>query len=246
MKRPHIVENARGRLAAATGVFFFALVMLAPEPNLGIETPSAEAVKQFYLSNQQSFRASFLLTGLAYAFFLSFLATLRTELRKAEGGDGRLSGLAVGAGLLVAGFHVLGVTLWAAPALDLTADRDSAQVGAWALFGNASQDALVEVATFWRGVLLAAVAVVVLRYGALPRWLGWIAAALAIGSLIGSVAFLESPIEPLMTVLGFGSYIGFYFWVLLASIVLTVRLGGASAPEPISPQFDSAGVKATS
>jgi len=102
------------------------------------------------------------------------------------------------------------------------------------------------VATFWRGVLLAAVAVVVLRYGALPRWLGWIAGALAIGSLIGSVGFLESPIEPVMTVLGFGSHIGFYFWVLLASIVLTVRLGRASAPEPLSPQFDSAGVKATS
>lgn len=246
MKRPLIVENARGRLAAATGVLFFALLMLAPEPNLGIESPSAEALKQFYLSNQQSFRASFLLTGLAYAFFLCFLAILRTELRRAEGGDGRLSALAVGSGFLVAGFHVLGTTLWAAPALQLTADRDSAQVGTSALFGNASQDALVEVASFWRGVLLAAVAVVVLRYGALPRWLGWIAAALAIGSLIGPIGFLESPIEPLMTVLGFGSHIGFYFWVLLASIVLTIRTGRSSAREPISPQFDSAGVKATS
>jgi len=96
MKRPLIVERTRGRFAAATGVLFFALLMLAPEPNLGIESPSAEAVKQFYLSNQQSFRASFLLTGLAYAFFLSFLAILRTELRRAEGGDGRLSALAVG------------------------------------------------------------------------------------------------------------------------------------------------------
>ncbi len=49
-----------------------------------------------------------------------------------------------------------------------------------------------------------------------------------------------------MTVLGFGSHIGFYFWVLLASIVLTTRTGRSSAREPISPQFDSAGVKATS
>ena len=156
-----------------------------------------------------------------------------------------LSALAVGSGFLVAGFHVLGTTLWAAPALKL-AERDSAQVATWSLFGNASQDALVEVATFWRGVLLAAVAVVVLRYGALPRWLGWIAVALAIGSLIGSIGFLESPIEPVMTVLGVGSHIGFYFWVLLASIVLTTRTGRSPAREPISPQFDPAGVKATS
>jgi predicted tellurium resistance membrane protein TerC len=77
-------------------------------------------------------------------------------------------------------------------------------------------------------------------------WLGWIAAVIAAAALIGPIGFVESPVEPVMDALGFGSKIAFHFWILLASIVLTVRLGRSSASEPISRKVDSAGVQATS
>jgi hypothetical protein len=245
MKRRHVSAAAIGRLAALSGVFFVAISMAAPDPNIGIESPSVEEVKDFYLDNAQSFSVAFLLGGLAYAFFLVFLMILRSQLRRAEGGDGTLAALALGAGVLVAGFQVLGTSLWAAPGLELTSRSDPAEVEAAAVLG-ASSNALVEIATFWRGLLLAAVALVVLRYAAMPRWLGWMAAALAFGALIGAVSFVESALAPVMVVLGFGSYVLFHVWVFLASIVLAVRSGGtfirhATDREPVPMRLGANG-----
>jgi hypothetical protein len=232
MKRQLVPATAARRLAAFTGVLFFAFVIAAPDPNVGTERPSAEQVKQFYLENQQSFRASLLLVGLAYAFFLCFLAILRTELRRAEGGSGTLSASAMASGLLVAAFYVLGNALRVVPAV-VTGETDPAQVQTWRVFGEEAFDTLVEASTFWVGVMMAAVSLVVLRYGGLPRWLGWIAAVLAAGALIGPIGFVESPVEPVMDALGFGSKIAFHVWVLLASIVLTVRVSRSSASQSI-------------
>lgn len=226
MNRLSIVEN-RTRLAPATGVLFFALVMAAPEPRPAGEPPSPTAIKQFYLENEQSFRLSLLLVGLAYAFFLVFLIVLTTNLRRAEGGDRTLSALAVASGALVAGFHVLGTVFEAVPGLEIVTPRtDPAQAETFRLFATESFDTLVEVSTFWRGVMLAAVALIVLRYGGLPRWLGWTAAALAFGALVGpALGWFESPVQPVGFVLGYGSFIAFHFWVLVTSIVLTVQAG---------------------
>lgn len=235
MKRLQLPVGASARIAALTGVIFFAATMATPDTNIGVETPSVTAIEQFYVSKQQDLRLAFLLTGLAYAFFLVFLAVLRTEFRRAEEADGRLSALVTGAGLLVAGFHVLGTTLWAAPGLQLDGGTDPALVGASTLVGDAYRNALIEISTFWRGVMLAAVALLVLRYRALPRWLGWLAAVLAMGALIGSIGFIDSPVERVMVALGFGSYIGFHFWVLLASVALTIRRRGATT-SPLMPR----------
>lgn len=245
MKRLFAPATATSRLAAFTGVLFFALVLVAPEPNVGAERPSATQVKQFYLENQQSFRVSLLLVGLAYAFFLCFLAVLRSELRRAEGGSGTLSSLTMGSGLLLAGFYVLGNALHVVPAV-VRADTDPAHAEIWRIFGEEAYDTLVEASTFWVAVMMAAVSLVVLRQGGLPRWLGWSAAVIGAAALVGPIGFLESPVEPVMKVLGFGSKIAFVLWILLASIALTIRGGRSSASQPTSRKFDSAGVRATS
>lgn len=245
MKRLLVPATATNRIAAFTGVLFFALVMVAPEPNIGTERPSAEQVKRFYLENQQSFRASLLLVGLAYAFFLCFLAVVRSELRRAEGGSGTLSSLAWGAGLLLAGFFVLGNALHVVPAV-VSADTDPAQAATWRVFGEEAYDTLVEASTFWVGVMMAAVSLIVLRQGGLPRWLGWTAAVIGAAALIGPIGLVDSPVEPVMEALGFGSKIAFHFWVLLASIALTVRVGRSSSSRPISREIERAGVEGTS
>lgn len=236
MKRFHVPIDVSGRIAALTGAVFFALVIATPDPNLGVETPTVSDIEEFYLSQQSELRLAFLLTGLAYMFFLLFVMVLRSEFRKAGDEDGRLSTLVTGAGLLLAGFHVLATTMWVAPGLQLEGGTDPAVVGASTLAGDTYRNALIEVSTFWRGLLLAAVALLVLRYNALPRWLGWLAAALSAGALVGSVSFLDSPVEQGMVAAGFGSYIGFHIWVLLASVALAVRRGAAKTHPAMAPR----------
>jgi len=245
MKRLLVTATATNRLAAFTGVLFFVLVLVSPEPNVGAERPSAEQVKQFYIENQQSFRASLFLVGLGYAFFLCFLAVMRRELRRAEGASGTLSSLAMGSGLLLAGFHVLGNVLHVVPAV-VMADTDPTQAATLRVFGEEAFDTLVEASTFWVGVMMAAVSLVVLRRGGLPRWLGWSAAVIGAAALVGPVGFVESPVQPAMEALGFGSKIAFLFWIFVASIALTVRAGRSPASQLTSRRFDSAGVEATS
>lgn len=238
MKRLHLPIGVSTRLAALTGALFFAVTLATPDPNLGVETPTVTTIETFYTDNQPDLRLAFLLTGVAYAFFLVFLVVLRAEFRKAEDELGSLSELVTGAGVLVAGFHVLGTTLWAAPGLQLDRGADPALFGASTLAADTYRNALIEISTFWRGVLLAGVAVLVLRYRALPRWLGWFAAVLATGALVGSIGFIDSPVEPAMVALGFGSYGGFHLWVLLVSLALAMRRGSAPTSPVLHPRLD--------
>lgn len=217
------------RVAALSGALFVVLIMATPEPSvIGREGRSAPGIEQFYIANERSFQAALLLVGAAYAAFVCFLVVLGKELRRAEGEEGVLSRLAVGAGFLIAAFYVLGTVLRIAPGLEAGLVTDPASLESWARFGEQANNALVEVATFWRGLLLGSVALVILRFGGLPRWLGWLAAALGCAALLGSVGFVESPGQPAFTVLGFGSFIAFHFWVLLTSVALLVRAGTKS------------------
>jgi hypothetical protein len=75
-------------------------------------------------------------------------------------------------------------------------------------------------------VLLAATAVVVLRSGALPRWLGWSAIVLSPALLVG-VAFATS--------FGFVPYVLSMVWIVATSIVLIRRAGGPPPTEKTRP-----------
>ena len=55
----------------------------------------------------------------------------------------------------------------------------------------------------------------VVRYGGLPKWLGWVAIVLAVAGA---------------TPIGFVAFIGGALWVLIVSVLLAVRARGASAP----------------
>ena len=61
---------------------------------------------------------------------------------------------------------------------------------------------------------MAAVAVVTLTTGVLPRWLGWLAAVTAPLLLVNGM-FLDAEFGP--------AFLLFLLWTLLASVVLTVR-----------------------
>lgn len=209
------------RLAALAGILFFVLQIAAPDPNMGSESPSAATVQRFYEANEGALGLAFVMSGLAGASFLVFITALRDEAFARGATGGGAVDLIMGAAILIAGFQLAATALWVAPAL--TTGADPAVVGTWGVIASASRNLLVEATTFWRGLLLGAVALVALRHAVLPRWLGWTAGALAAAALLGPIGFVESPITPVGTMLGFGSYIAFHFWVLLAGVSLAWR-----------------------
>lgn len=209
---------------ALSGVGFVALVLLAPEPRSPGEHAAAASIARFYAVNAQAFITTLLVSGLAYLLFVVFQASLAVDLRRSDGAGRQPAAVAMAAALLIATFQVIGTALWAAPALVATPGRDPGQMADLALLGSASQEALVVTATFWRALLLAAVAFAVLRHGALYHWFGWLTAALAVASLVAPLAWAVIEKNELISVLGFASHLAFYPWVLVASVALALRL----------------------
>jgi hypothetical protein len=152
-------------------------------------------------------------------FFLPFLGYLYGLLRRAEGAEGWLSATALGAGL--AGFVVK-----IASAAPLLAANDTSEA-------TPLHDALVNVndisfivTMLPLGVFAAAVAILTLTTGVLPRWLGWLAAVTAPALLVNGL-FFSAKDAP--------AFLLFLLWLVATSVVLTRRAGAAATPA-ISPE----------
>lgn len=164
---------------------------------------------------------------LAFLFFLFFLGNLWSALHRAEGGNGWLSATAFGAGLM-------SVTIKVASAAPILAARYRAADGLDLQLARTLQDindASFYLSFFPLAVLLAAFAIVVIWSGALPKWLGWIAAALGLAFIVGGMsgsADLQSEWAGLPMIL-------FTFWVIAVSVVLIRRAGAARPAEKETP-----------
>ena len=145
-------------------------------------------------------------------FFLVFVAYLYSVLSRAEGAFGWLSATVFASGIATV---VLKLTAFpiAASAFARAADGFNPQVLA-ILWDMANISLLPTLAT--QAFLLGAAAIVILRAKALPAWLGWSAALIAV-ILLGTVpvAFFNAIPVQLIPLL----------WVLVASIVLILRAG---------------------
>lgn len=220
------------RLGAATGIV--SVVLFAVGFSQGPESPelekaTAQQMRSFLAENSSRLRMLTLLMVLASFFLLWFLGSLRTALLGAEGVPGRLTSIAFGAGVLnvalyLATFGITGQGLFAdAGELDPNVARDIFVVGETG-FGP------LGVATIARAAMVGAASLVALRFGGLPRWLGWIGAVVAAASFLGTFTIVESsPGEGPLGGVWFFSWLAFTLWVLLTSIVLTLRTG-AEAP----------------
>ena len=92
-------------------------------------------------------------------------------------------------------------------------------------------DASFYLSFFPLAVLLAAFAIVAIRSGALPKWLGWIAAAVGLVFIVGGMsgsADLQSEWAGLPMIL-------FTFWVIVVSVVLMRRAGAPRPAEKETP-----------
>jgi hypothetical protein len=202
------------RLAPLTGVVFF--VLLIPAFLLGGEPPDADdstrTVIDFWTSNDDELIIGSIFAALAALFLLWFVGTLRSALRVAEGGTGRLSAIAYGGGLVLVAAAALGAGIQFAAA-DTAGDVPPAVTQTLSVMNS---DVFFPFVVGTLGLLFAT-GLLTLRTGVLPAWLGW--AAIVIG-IVG------------ITPAGFFGFIASLVWILVVSIVLYLRQPAAAGPPP--------------
>ena len=197
--------NSKRWLIPLTGLLFVVLAvvgsLIGGEPK-DAGNPAQEIVDH-YIDNKDSIIIGAAIFGLACVALVFFAGYLRTVLRRAEGEGGMLSALTVvGAAIMAVGLAIDATILFAiAEAAD---DLEPASVQALqAFWDNDFMPIAVGLVVF---LLSSGIAMV--RYGVLPKWLGWIAIVLGIVGL---------------TPLGFFAFLAGGLWIAVVSVMLALR-----------------------
>lgn len=165
-------ERRHAQLGAATGIAWVALLVLSlavviPAPPEVKDVPEAWA--RYFIDHRGAIQLGNALIAVGALFYLWFLGSLRSHLRAAEGGTGRLSDVAFGAGVASTGFIFIALT--AAFTAALRPDEISPELvrtlnDVGVVAGGATAGAYA--------ALLLATGLIALRFGALSRRIGWL------------------------------------------------------------------------
>lgn len=212
------------RYGAVSGLAFVGLFLVTLF--LGSPTdygdPAAE-VASFYREDQREVQVSVALWTAGLLFFLWFLGALRNVLGSAEGAPGTLSTIAFGAGLVSAAFLALTAAFVAAAA----ARPDEMDPELIRMIDDLTFLVLAPGAFAVVGFLLAS-ALVVLRSGAMPAWLAWLALILAVAQALSvGIVFTDRPPFGGSAPFHVVGLLGLLAWVLAVSILLLTRSGQA-------------------
>jgi len=224
------VADAKGRrFDGITGLAFAVLALvsfLLPGPPPKADE-SAERVVTYFTQHRSDILAGDFLLMISSLLFLWFLGALRSYLRAAEGGEGRLSAAAfgggvVGIGLLVGGVGVLnGIAFKVAQAGDQLLVRGLYDVSNGVLTG----------AGFGFAVLLAAASCSAARSGAFAPWVYWSGSVIAVLQVIGGIAlFAKSGFFAVGGAFSFIAPLTALVWVAAVSVVLFQRVGLPPTP----------------
>jgi hypothetical protein len=200
------------RFAPLTGVVFF--VLIAVTFALSNDTPDTNKSTSDTVAYWSAHDSRLIVSAIAGTFAVIFLvwfgASLRSALMRAEGGQGRLSTLAF------AGILIIGISGAIGSSLQLTVADTAGDVPpiATQTLSVLSSDFFLP---FLAGIAITLFAsgICALRFGALPKWLGWASIVLAIVTV---------------TPAGFFAFLASFVWVLVVSILLFLREGEAAAP----------------
>jgi hypothetical protein len=200
----------RRDLAPLTGVLFVALLVagVAVIGNFEFLQDPDELAAFYVTKNSQIFIGGGIALGSAF-FLVWFAGSMRTYLRSAERGDGRLSAIAFGGGLVAASAVTIAYSARYAAAERATAASGISPDVATALDDFASLT-LGSAFAVGLAIMFAATSVVSFRTGVFPRWVVWIGAILTVALLSQSSA--AAVILP-----------GALAWVAVLSIVMYVK-----------------------
>ena len=208
-------RNSREWLVPLTGIAFIVLLAVSlivqGSPKGADDGPAA--VAKWYLDNKDAAEISAFIGVVGAALLIFFGAYLRKVLEDAEGPGSMLPILAlIGATIVAIGGAIDGLLLFAAAeaADDIPAPEIQTIQAIW------DNDFL----PFFLGVLvfLWSVGLSVLRSGVLPKWLGWFAIVFGVISLAGPIGFIGA--------------LGAAVWIIIASIMLSMRARGPASAQP--------------
>lgn len=190
------------RLGAVCGILYVVLILVG---------------NSVYESGNETVGLPMELIGML--LFIPFLGYLYSLLRRAEGEDGWLSATAFGAGLVEFAIKLVSVI----PAFAARTEGLSPQVHQ--ALENMGNFAYI-ITMLPVGVMMAAVAIVILKTRVLPLWLGLLAAITAPACLVNGM-FFDADFGP--------AFLLFLLWIALSSVVLTLR-GRASVASTVTPE----------
>jgi hypothetical protein len=196
------------RLAALAGIIAVVLwtvsVVITEGTNLPDDDDPDGILRWFQTDSNGILAASFLFM-LGSVFFVIFVGALRARLVAFEGHGAFLTAIAFAGGLGVGFFTLLVPGPNFAGAL---AEDELAPQAAQALV--VVDDAFFVAAELSAALLLVAAAFVILRYGALPRWLGWVGLLFALWLLIPPIGWA-------------GLLLGLPLWTLATAVLMWMR-----------------------
>jgi hypothetical protein len=219
-----------GILTIAGWALWAAPAFPALSPGLPSLSDSSASITRFYVEHADGARAGALLGTLALIPFLCFLVALYNRLRASEGGLGSVSLVALLAGVMVCVVHFVFLSfLFQAAFRPGVVGTEVTTALHYA--GTAGAAASVLYAT-----MLAAVAVITLRHGALPRWLGVFAAVAAPLQLlyIPSIFDRQGIFDVTLGLLGVYATFGtFLVWCVAAGVAMAqLRPSAVRVAEP--------------
>ncbi len=197
------------RLVPLTGVVFTVLILIAffvsgSEPN---SHASPAKVLSYYVGHNGSVSVSGYALAYSAVFALFFAAALRPRLRGT--GSDALVALGFGGAVMFAVAIACGAGLTLA-LVDHTKSLDPVALQAVNLVGDDMVGPLLQIGMV---AYMAGYGIAILRGAAVPRWLGWLAVALAILAAIPAV--------------GFFAILGIAIWSIVLGVLLFAR---ADAP----------------
>lgn len=205
-------------MSGLSGLLFVGLSSVAARMNAGSPPYHGDpAMLALWLdANSESFRRGHFVAALAFLlFYFPFFAGLCERLRQAEGTPAVWARVAwAGAILSPAAGTISGAFI---VALALVGSRVSPDVASFA--AAAGFYALV-VSGAASGIVMGGAAVVILRTGVFPRWLGWSAASAGTIAVAGCAAVVESRRGGAATIVGELGWLLYFLWIALASVAL--------------------------
>lgn len=216
----------------AGGILGLLFVLLALPGFLLPETPDYDQPVERIAAQLADDRDGLLagrVVGLVSAIaFIGFLAALWGRLRRYEGFAGPFATLfLIGATGSGGAFTVLDGISLAVIKYGSTAEPDPAVLRALTVL---EEWMFVPVLPVF-AMVFAGVAGAILTSRALPRWLGWIAALIALLFLVGLFAALfREPEESPLIFFVVAAFLLWLLWTVVLSIVLLVRPGGGAGP----------------
>lgn len=203
-------EDKFARWGLLAGVGFVVLGVVASfiagsPPKL---TDKDADIAKFFKDNQDALRIGAYLGGLAGVLFLWFLGSLFGRLRRAEGGSGRLSGVALTGGVvaLTVVFVCNGIGAYSA------LHPESAP------FGYRFSAVTIGYAGFALAVFTAAVSVVLWSKDVLPKWFAYAGEAIALAWFVGA-ASVATENDTIFTI-GFIVFVAWAIWLAALSVLL--------------------------